>query len=162
VIVGIDPGISGAAAALYPATKDHPSSICEAIDLPTRQDGRRRRIDELRLADWIRQINPSRIVIEAVGPMPSDGRIAAFRFGMSVGVIHTVCHMLGFEPELVQPLVWKSYYLLLDSDKEASRKKALRILPSARPFLPYKKDHNRAEAILIARWADRPPIGRDW
>jgi hypothetical protein len=162
VIIGIDPGVSGAAAALSPATKDYPSSILEAIDLPTRSDGRRRQIDAQRLALWVEQINPARIIIEAVGPMPSDGVLAAFRFGMAVGTIHAVCRLMDIEPELVSPQEWKSYYLLLHSDKEASRKKALRLFPTARSLLGYKKDHNRAEAMLIARWADRPPIGRDW
>ena len=162
MIIGIDPGVSGAAAALCPAREGTPPYIYEAIDLPTRSDGMRRRLDPSQLASWIYDIKPSRIIIEAVGPMPSDGRVAAFRFGEAVGTIHTICRMMKIEPELVSPLVWKGYYLLIQADKEASRRKALRLFPAAHRMLDRKKDHNRAEAMLIARWAARPLIGRDW
>ena len=159
VIVGVDPGLSGAAAALR---TDDPVRIVEAIDLPTRVVGLRRRLDVSQLASWISEMKPSRIIIEAVGPMPSDGRVAAFRFGEAVGTIHTICRMISVEPELVSPLVWKGYYLLVQADKEASRRKALKLFPAARFMLDRKKDHNRAEAMLIARWGARPLIGRDW
>lgn len=164
MIVGIDPGIQGAAAVLCPESAAGPAYIAEAIDLPTywEADRKRRMIDGPRLYRWLNKIDASLIVIEQVGPMPADGRIAAFRFGMAVGIIHTVCRMTDIEIEYVTPQVWKDYFQLLKADKDASRRKALKLFPGAEPMLTYKMHHNRAEAMLIARWATRPVIGRDW
>ena len=151
---------SGAAAALCPAREGTPPYIYEAIDLPTRSDGMRRR-RSVAVGELDIRYQALSHYHRSVGPIPSDGRVAAFRFGEAVGTIHTICRMMKIEPELVSPLVWKGYYLLIQADKEASRRKALRLFRQPTDA-GSQEDHNRAEAMLIARWAARPLIGRDW
>ena len=49
----------------------------------------------------------------------------------------------------VRPAIWKRT-LGLGKDKEASRLKAIQLFPTA--DLRRKKDHGRAEALLLAYW----------
>jgi Holliday junction resolvasome RuvABC endonuclease subunit len=159
MLIGVDPGINGAAAALCPKR-----GIVDAIDLPTIDDGKRREVDPWKLGQWMTVWHPKRIVIENVHSMPREGVVSAFRFGMAVGAIRTVARvLLRAEPEYVEPMVWKAYFKLIGGDKEASRQLAMTLFPNpGYHLLTRKKDHQRAEAMLIAWWAVRPPIGRNW
>lgn len=58
-------------------------------------------------------------------------------------------------PVQVTPQAWKKMFGLLGKDKEASRLKAIELFPHYEQFLSRKKDHDRAEAILIAEYARR-------
>ena len=172
-VVGIDPGICGAAACLdcdpsYPP-RDH--FITDAIDLPTMIDGgksklKRRQIDERALAGWLSLFwrgprRSIRVAIENVRAMPKDGIVGAFRFGLAAGQLRSTVRLtLGIEPEFVEPTVWKAWHRLKGGDKEASRALALSMFPESKYLLSRKMDHQRAEAMLIAKWASRPIIGR--
>jgi len=173
LIIGFDPGINGSAAALCPADADGPEFIADAIDLPTMPDGSKRQIDDFALERWLRRLGRvSHAVIENVRAMPSIpdedgerrsmGSASAFRFGMAAGQLRaTVRMVLQIEPEFVEPAVWKRYFAL-SSDKEESRRLALRLFPHSAYLLTRKKDHQRAEAMLVAKWRARPLIGRGW
>jgi crossover junction endodeoxyribonuclease RuvC len=159
VIVGIDPGIKGAAAVI-----DNNGHMADVIDIPTlKANDDRREIDTVALFEWLRrQVKPRRIVIENVHSMPHDGHVGAFRFGMAFGMIRAICTRVTPDIELVAPAVWREYFDLLGQDKEASRMLAQRLFPAMFDKLTRQMDHNRAEAMLIAHWAVRPPIGKNW
>lgn len=156
MIVAIDPGIAGAAAALDPK-----HGFVDVIDLPVIRNGKRGEIDVIRLHRWLNRVKPRRIVVESVHAMPGQGVVSMFRFGVAVGTINAICKLCG-GLELVEPAVWKAYFLLPGDDKEASRQMALQLFPETGHLLARKKDHNRAEAELLAWWALRPPVGRNW
>ena len=159
IIIAIDPGIDGAAAAL----DDSCGLFQDVIDLPTRVVGKRREIDVRLLSAWIYHLMPRRIVIEEVHSMPRDGRVGSFRFGVTYGMLRAVSALATNEPlEFVLPQTWKAYFQLISEKKEASLGLALRLWPDQDHVLTRVKDHNRAEAMLIAWWAIRPPIGRNW
>ena len=159
IIIAIDPGIDGAAAAL----DDSCGLFQDVIDLPTRVVGKRREIDVRLLSAWIYHLMPRRIVIEEVHSMPRDGRVGSFRFGVTYGMLRAVSALATNEPlEFVLPQTWKAYFQLISEDKAASRGLALRLWPDQKHGLTRVKDHNRAEAMLLAWWAIRPPIGRNW
>ena len=172
VIVGIDPGINGAAAALHPVDRDGEEFISDAIDLPTMSDGSKSQIDEVRFSRWLALVGATHAVIENVRPMPSIpgkdavrrsmGAASAFRFGMAVGQLRAAVRLAGIEPEFAEPSVWKRYFALSGPDKEQSRQLALRLFPGSGYLLRRKKDHQRAEAMLLAKWGIRPIIGRNW
>ena len=175
VIIGIDVGINGAAAALCPADDEGPEFISDAIDLPTIPDGTKNQIDEIALARWLRLVGATHAVIENVRAMPSIpgkdavrrsmGSASAFRFGMAAGQIRATCRVRGLEVSFVEPSVWKRWHGLAGPDKENSRQLALQRWPLSAYLLRRKKDHQRAEAMLIAKWGVRPVIGRglsDW
>lgn len=157
MIVAIDPGIKGAAAAL-----DGKRGFIDIEDLRTIPSGRRREIDGPRLYNWLGQVQPKRIILENVHSMPQQGIASTFRFGVAFGMIKSICQMWADNRiELVEPAVWKGYFQL-GSSKEAARQMALHLFPEEAGRLSRKKDHNRAEAMLIAWWAARPPVGRNW
>jgi hypothetical protein len=62
---------------------------------------------------------------------------------------------------LVTPSRWKRHHGILGSadGKEAGRALALRLFPASAETFSRKKDHNRSDAALIARWAAET-IGR--
>ena len=50
----------------------------------------------------------------------------------------------------VRPAKWKKYFNLINSEKDASRTKAIEIFPYISSQLSRKKDSNKADAILLA------------
>ena len=50
----------------------------------------------------------------------------------------------------VRPAKWKKYFNLINSEKDASRARAIEIFPYYSSHLSKKKDSNKADAILIA------------
>lgn len=159
MIVSIDPGIDGAAAALNPKS----GSFVDVIDLPTLGKGKQREIDAATFHEWLQKVRPRRVVIERVHSMPKQGVSSTFRFGVAFGTLITLCRVcMCPDLELVEPGVWHSYFQLPGGDKEASRQMALKLFPETAHLLQRKKDHNRAESELIAWWAARPPVGRNW
>ena len=94
--------------------------------------------------------------------MPHDGHVGAFKFGMTYGMIRAICMRVTPNVELVKPALWREYFDLLGRDKEASRMLAQRLFPDMFDKLTRKMDHQRAEAMLIAWWGARPPIGKNW
>lgn len=165
VIIGVDPGINGSAAAFLRGDNEGPPMIVDAIDLPTEPDGEKRQIAVLEFSAWLRRMRARRAFIERVTPMPSQpgllgelrrsmGATSAFRFGGAVYAIRTTCRLSGVTVFPVTPAVWKKHFDLIKTGKEESRQLAIEMFPEAAPFLKRKKDHQRAEAMLIAKWGD--------
>lgn len=142
-ILGIDPGVSGALAFYWP---EAPHRVI-AEDFPTAYG----HIDSGRLADRIRQMAPDFAVFEAVGAMPGQGVSSTFKFGRACGVIDGILGALNIPRRSVSPTVWKKHWKLT-KDKEKSRALALQLFPACAKHFERKKDHNRAEAALIARF----------
>lgn len=160
LIVGIDPGITGAIAAV---TQN--GSLQWVIDMPVRDAGRKTKsaneIDGVELGRILRLHLPdiAHIAIEEVGANGLNGSIANFGLGDSRGCIRGVIECLGISVERIHPRRWKGHYGLRFTKemkdierKEASRACAVRIYPGA-TCLARKKDHGRAEACLIARYS---------
>lgn len=160
MIVSIDPGIKGAAAALLEAGR----GFVDVIDLPTTGVHPRTMVDAAKLAAWMRPLRPRRVVIEGVHSMPKQGISSTFKFGVAVGICRAVSTLIlhGETPEFVDPNVWKEYFDLIGCDKDESRSLAAKLFPDQAQLLERVKDQHRAEAMLIGWWADRPVIGKNW
>lgn len=92
-----------------------------------------------------------RIFIEYVHSMPTDGRKAAFKFGYSVGSLHSALKMEGLGYNLILPQLWRSY--TNTHDKEDSIKYIQTVLPDISLFATErckKPNHNIADALCIA------------
>lgn len=160
-IVGIDPGLSGALALI---DEQYRFIACEDIPTMARGKTKKRKVNVPELARIIREWEPSLGVLELVtGAIGKPGRIcphcgmrknvgaaSGFNFGHTAGAIEATIAALGFPYVLMSPQVWKRKAGLLGTDKEASRAKAIELWPGAP--LSRKKDHARAEALLIARF----------
>ena len=152
LIIGIDPGITGAICFL----KD--GEVKDVIEMPNMADGKKNK----------RQINGSQIfneisvrikdiskkevlvVMEQVSAMPGQGVTSMFNFGQSFGVIKGICSAMQLSVHFVRPAKWKKYYSLIKCEKDASRTKVIEIFPYISSQLSKKKDSNKADAILIA------------
>ena len=92
----------------------------------------------------------TRVVIEHVTAMPGQGVTSMFNFGQSFGVLKGICSAMRLPMFFVRPAKWKRYYNLINSEKDASRTRAIEIFPDFSSQLSKKKDSNKADAILIA------------
>lgn len=150
-MIGIDPGISGAIARISQ------SGAYEVKDLPTMANGKgkskiKKMINPSALRDILEIYHTSAaevVYIERISSMPGQGVASMFSMGDTFGCIRGVCAAMGFRVEIITPQSWKKFYRL-GKDKEVVRAKAIQLFPSAP--LSRKKDHNRAEALLIANY----------
>ena len=151
IIVGIDPGVSGAISII------RDGKISMIYDMPIMLDGikTKRQINAAELANIFFQEKigeDDRIILESVSAMPGQGVTGMFSFGQSFGVIKGVCAALKLPLHLVRPVKWKKHYNLLNSEKDASRTKVIEMYPYIAPMVSRKKDSNKADAILIGMY----------
>ena len=91
-----------------------------------------------------------RVIIEQVSAMPGQGVTSMFNFGQSFGILKGICSAMQLPMYFVRPAKWKKYFNLINSEKDASRTRAIEIFPYFSSQLSKKKDSNKADAILIA------------
>ncbi len=152
LIIGIDPGISGSICFL-----DN-GKILDVIEMPVMTDGKKNKKQVNgsqvynEVTKRIKQFekNQIRVVIEHVSAMPGQGVTSMFNFGQSFGILKGICTAMQLPMYFVRPAKWKKYFNLLNSEKDASRTRAIEIFPYFSSQLSRKKDSNKADAILIA------------
>ena len=152
LIIGIDPGISGSICFL-----DN-GKILDVIEMPIMTDGKKNKKQVNgsqvynEITKRIKQFekNQIRVVIEHVSAMPGQGVTSMFNFGQSFGILKGICTAMQLSMYFVRPTKWKKYFNLLNSEKDASRTRAIEIFPYFSSQLSRKKDSNKADAILIA------------
>ena len=93
-----------------------------------------------------------KVVVEHVTAMPGQGVTSMFNFGQSFGVIKGISSALSIPIYFVRPTKWKKYFNLIKTNKDASRTKVIEAYPEISSKLSRKKDSNKADAILIARY----------
>ena len=151
-IIGIDPGLSGAIAVL------DDFKIFEIYDMPIMSEGKKNKnqLNSAQLVNIIkRHILPNKetfVIVEQVSAMPGQGVTSMFNFGQTFGSIKGICAALGLPIFYVRPAKWKKHFELINSSKDASRTKVIEMYPSISSRLTKKKDVNKADAILIARY----------
>lgn len=118
------------------------------------------------IREFVAPSEPAVLVIEDIRPRPmgngnrrgntmhSQGSLMRSR-----GIVEAVADIGGWELVTVRPQEWKKHYGLIrlegekdDQCKERGRLLALDLFPALAPALKRKKDHNRADAVLLARW----------
>ena len=150
IIIGIDPGISGAISIV------ENKRILEVYDTPTMIDGKKnkKQINSAQVTNIIKErLKDGKeviVVVEHVNAMPGQGVTSMFNFGQSFGVIKGICAALGLPIYFVRPTKWKKHFNLIKTNKDASRTKVIEAYPEISSKLHRKKDSNRADAILIA------------
>ena len=101
------------------------------------------------------------VVVEQVNAMPGQGVTSMFNFGQTFGSIKGICAALGLPIFFVRPTKWKKHFELINSSKDASRTKAIEMYPSLSDQLSRKKDVNKSDAILIARYFNETRFKED-
>jgi crossover junction endodeoxyribonuclease RuvC len=159
MILGIDVGLTGAVAVLT----DWGTPL-ECFDLPVMANGKKsarvkQQLNARALAKAIHRGEYEYLAfIEQQSARPKQGVSSMFSLGHSMGTIQGVLAALGIPFIMVQPQEWKSCFKLQHAEKDASRTVAARLFPTMELHL--KKHHNRAEALLIARYGVRRNQGR--
>ena len=152
LIIGIDPGISGSICFF------EDGKILEVVEMPTMTEGKKnkRQVNGSQIYNEIlKRINKFekqniRVVIEQVSAMPGQGVTSMFNFGQSFGILKGICSAMQLPMYFVRPAKWKKYFGLINSEKDASRTRAIEMFPYFSSQLSKKKDTNKADAILIA------------
>ena len=152
LIIGIDPGISGAICFF------EDGQVKEIIEMPVMADGKKnkRQINGPQVYNEIlKRINKFEkkeiiVVIEQVSAMPGQGVTSMFNFGQSFGVLKGICSAMQLSMFFIRPAKWKKYFGLIKTEKDASRTKVIEIFPYISSELSRKKDSNKADAVLIA------------
>lgn len=151
-ILGIDPGLSGAIAIL------EKKKVLNLFDMPVMAEGKKnkKQLNSAQLVNIIKEniINEEEIavVVEQVNAMPGQGVTSMFNFGQTFGAIKGICAALNLPIFFVRPSKWKKYFELINSSKDSSRTKVIEMYPSLSSQLAKKKDVNKSDAILIARY----------
>ena len=152
IVVGIDPGLSGAIAIL------ENNKVLNIFDMPVMAEGKKNK-RQLNSAQLVRIIKDSTkpddeiaVVVEQVNAMPGQGVTSMFNFGQTFGAIKGVCAALELPIFFVRPSKWKKHFELINSSKDSSRTKVIEMYPSLSSQLAKKKDVNKSDAILIARF----------
>ena len=154
IVVGIDPGLSGAIAIL------ENNKVLNIFDMPVMAEGKKnkRQANGSQIFNEIsKRINTLekkqiKVVIEQVSAMPGQGVTSMFNFGQSFGILKGICSSMQLPMYFVRPAKWKKYYNLINTQKDASRTRAIEIFPYFSSQLSKKKDSNKADAILIANF----------
>ena len=152
LIIGIDPGMSGSICFFQDGT------IKDVVEMPTMIEGKKNKkqvngsqiFNEI--SEKIKNMDKKniKVVIEHVTAMPGQGVTSMFNFGQSFGILKGICSAMQLSVYFVRPAKWKKYFNLINSEKDASRTRAIEIFPYYSSHLSRKKDSNKADAILIA------------
>lgn len=154
IFLGIDPGVTGAISMINGSEtviKDLP-----VVVIPNAKR-KEKMLSPMGLKVMVEtMLSESRIddvvcVVEKTQAM-KDTAMTAFSMGQSRGIIIAVLELIGVSRIDVMPSVWKRHFGLLKCEKAASQAVACTRRPQVEVFelLMRKKDHNRAESLLLA------------
>ena len=138
-LIGIDPGLSGAIAIL------EDKKVIKLLDMPIMAEGKKnkRQLNSAQLvtiiSENIKANEEVAVVVEQVNAMPGQGVTSMFNFGQSYGILKGICSAMQLSMYFVRPAKWKKYFNLINSEKDASRTRAIEIFPYFSSYLSKKK-----------------------
>lgn len=149
---GIDPGVAGAIALI-----DTDEAKVEVVDLPSGPLG----VDPVALQEQLKAWGVRSVTLEDNRAVGSNGSLANFSMGRCVGLIAATVLLSDCALRRVKPQEWQQATGLSNvkaaERKEAHRFRAMELFPELRDELKRKRDHNRADALLITEYARRGP-----
>ena len=146
MILGIDPGLSGGIAIISGSQIE----LLETIPTEKKTGFIKRQVDAQKLSNILRVYPDLICYLEKVASRPGQGVSSVFSFGDTYGTIRGVLGALNIPIYYVSPQRWKKELKI--SSKEDSLKASFDL------FLGLKfkkKDHNIAEALLIAYYGQK-------
>ena len=148
--IGIDPGLTGAIAKVQ-------GGNIEVWDMPTLELRKKRFVNAPMLADLISSIRTPEceVILERVSARPGQGVTSMFSFGTSCGIIQGIIAALHLPLTLVSPQEWRKQ-MGVPKGKDGSRQRVLELRPDLASKFSRKKDHGRADAVLMALYGEKP------
>lgn len=145
--LGFDPGRTGAVGIVGPST----CGVHDFVELG-------KIIDVREIVTLLKPyVSDAWAYIEKAQSMPGQGISSGFNYGVTYGLLLGTIIGMGFPYTEVSPAKWKKA-MGINDDKDKSRAEACRIWPDMHEELNRKKDHNRAEALLLAEYGRRERI----
>lgn len=147
VILGVDPGITGALAFI-----DNEVATLKLFPMPsfmTNRSKKRYFVDTMGLGLILENNPPLMAYVEEVWSSPQMGEPRAFAFGDSYGCIRGALgsRLIPYVPVL--PQKWKGE-MRVPTAKTGARREAMRLFPHCREAFSRVKNDGEAEAALIA------------
>jgi crossover junction endodeoxyribonuclease RuvC len=164
MIIGIDPGMSGAVCFLYENGGIHAIKNMPTVDLGGKGKVRRR-INIIQVSQWFQDYvgsENSRAFIEKAQSMKGQGVASMFGYGVSYGMMLGILAARNIPYTEVTPQAWKKVMMagMDKSSKDASRARATQLWPTKFELFEKAKDEHRAEAALIAYYG-QSQIGKE-
>jgi Holliday junction resolvasome RuvABC endonuclease subunit len=156
LVMGIDPGLSGAISVLD-ASDPKNLKIVDVLDMPTFDINSKRQLNLMDISNQIERyaIQTRLALFEEVFVMTGkESRGSMFNFGRAFGQVEGILSSFAIPLRYTKPAVWKSV-LGLGRDKDQSRQMVTRMFPADSERFKRKKDDGRAEAVLLAVLAAR-------
>jgi len=150
IVIGIDPGVSGAVAVLS-------EDGITTYDMPTVEVRGKRKVCPHGLRSLLCHLDPTgpavvdAVVLEHVQGVQGTGATSAFSFGRSFGIVEGVVAGLALPLTLVRPQAWTKA-LGVSRDKGAHRQAAANLWPAQASLFARVKDDGRADAALLCQW----------
>ena len=121
--------------------------ILDVVEMPTMTEGKKnkRQVNGSQIyneiLNRIEKIDKKdiKVIIEQVSAMPGQGVTSMFNFGQSFGILKGICSAMQLPTYFIRPAKWKKYFNLINSEKDASRTKAIEIFPYFSSNLAKKK-----------------------
>ncbi|KAA8550043.1 hypothetical protein F0562_001727 [Nyssa sinensis] len=155
-VIGIDPDLSGALALLKTDDLGCSAQVFDSPHLKVLVGRRiRRRLDAKSIVQLLQSFDApigTTAYVEQSIPYPQDGKQGWWSGGFGYGLWIGILVASGFSVVPVPSFVWKNEFKLSRSSKDDSREVASTLFPSMSSLLRRKKDHGRAEALLIAAY----------
>lgn len=144
--IGIDPGKTGAAALI--AKRYTGEEYIDIIDY----------LEPIALTqeikEWAETYNIVLAVVEKVHSMPGQGVVSSFNFGVNFGIWRGILSALQIPHVFIPPQVWqKGLFSKTDGYNKKRGLSVVRRLYPGSQFFKLEKHHNRADALLMARYA---------
>ena len=153
IIIGIDPGLSGAVVFLNTATHD-----LDIYDMPTvevtRNGKKKRELSAQLLSNILSGHKVTAAYLERVNAMAGQGVSSVFSFGRSSGIVEGILAAFDIPTTLVTPQAWQKA-MEVRSGKDGSRERAMQLFPAHAGMFARVKDDGRSDAALIAAYGER-------
>lgn len=143
-VAGIDPGFSGAIAIYGPTSPPFSETITDVYSMPILKNVKNE-IDEQELVRLLKDVDCA--FIEKAQAMPGQGISSTGRYMMSFGIVRGICAALKIPYTLVIPQRWKK---ALIKDMPKGKDSSLIVAARSFPDINFGRNHNKAEAALIA------------
>ena len=156
--IGIDPGLTGAIVAIM----DNEIVVTDTTTISTKVGKKNKTLYDVQgMVAALKEFTDSkydvRVALEKVHSMKGQGVASTFSTGEGFGLWKGIITAMGFSMQLVTPQAWKKVMMdgTTGKDKDADRLRAIELFPEAYDKLQRKKDHGRADALLIAEYLRR-------
>jgi crossover junction endodeoxyribonuclease RuvC len=163
LILGIDPGTTGCLCVLDTVRRDVEFHDTPFLEVKVGKTFKKEQ-NAAQIVLMLQSVTANQealVFIEKVQAMPgggerSMGATSSFNFGKGFGMWLGILAALQLPVHQIHPATWKAAMMRgVSKEKDASRGRAMELMPKSAKHLMLKKHHNRADALLLALYGER-------